>query len=154
VLIRPVRLHEAHAVAQVHVQADRETYAPIFGASFREVAFERSLQRWQTALAAGDVFLAAEAEARIVGFAHSTDTWMSALYLLAPHVRQGIGSRLVEAVRSELRARGVREVGFTAVAQNAGALAFYAAMGAQPVERRWEGEGAEAWENIDFVLPI
>jgi GNAT superfamily N-acetyltransferase len=154
VVIRPARREEAHAIALVHVRADRETYAPIFGAGFQEVALEESRLRWETALAAGDVFLVAEDEGRIVGFGHATNDWMSALYLVATHLRRGIGSRLLAALRAELRARGAAEVGFKAVAGNERALAFYAAQGAREIDRRRQGEGDAGWEDVHFVLPI
>jgi len=152
--IRPARRREARAIALVHVQADRETYAPIFGAGFQEVALERSLHRWETALAAGDVLLVAVDDGRIIGFGHATNDWMSALYLVATHLRRGTGSRLLAALRAELAARGVGEVSFKAVAGNDRALAFYAAQGAREVGRRWQEEGDAGWEDVHFVLPI
>jgi len=153
VLIRPVEPDEALAVALTHVQADRETYEPIFGARFREVEIAASQLRWDTALGAGDVLLAAVDEGRgIVGFAHASPTWMSALYLLASHRRRGIGLRLLRALCEALRARGVTEIGFQAVADNEGAVAFYRAVGARAVDRKLEGEGDAAWEDIVFTL--
>jgi GNAT superfamily N-acetyltransferase len=150
--IRPVRPGEAPAVARTHIQADRETYAPIFGERFREVTFAESLARWETALAAGDVFLAATDAERIVGFAHAAGAWMSALYLLASHQRRGIGARLLARLCDDLRPRGVNEIGFQAVADNTGALAFYEAMGARRTGVKLEGDGEDAWEDVVFVL--
>jgi GNAT superfamily N-acetyltransferase len=152
VLIRPVAPDEALAVAVVHVQADSETYEPIFGDRFREVEIGASQLRWDAALDAGDVLLAALTDGRIVGFAHATPTWMSALYLLASHRRRGIGLRLLLALCEALRDRGVGEIGFQAVADNTGAIAFYLAVGARAAGRKWEGEGDEAWEDIVFTL--
>jgi len=153
-LIRPITADEVLAVATTHVRADRETYEPIFGAKFREVEIGRSQLRWDTALGAGDVLLAAVVSGRIIGFAHATATWMSALYLLASHHRRGIGLRLLVALCDELQTRGVSEIGFQAVAGNAGAIAFYQAVGAKAVGRKLEGEGDEAWEDIVFTLTI
>jgi GNAT superfamily N-acetyltransferase len=150
--IRPVAPDEVLAVAATHVQADRETYAPIFGASFQEVEIGRSQLRWDAALGAGDVLLAAVADGRIVGFVHANSTWMSALYLLASHHRRGVGLRLLVALCDQLQARGVAEIGFQAVADNAGAVAFYEAVGAKAVGRKLEGEGDHVWEDILFTL--
>lgn len=152
VLIRPARADETLAVAEVHVQADRETYAPIFGARFEAVDIDRSQLRWDSAMADGDVLLVAADAGRVIGFAHASSTWMSALYLLSTHLRRGIGARLLAAVRQDLRARGVAEIGFQVVAGNLGAIAFYGAMGARPVGRKLEGEGDGAWEDIVFTL--
>jgi ribosomal protein S18 acetylase RimI-like enzyme len=153
-LIRPVIPDDVLAVATTHVQADRETYQPIFGVRFQEVEIGGSQLRWDTALGAGEVLLAAEIDGRIVGFVHASETWMSALYLLASHHRRGIGLRLLLALCDELEARGVTEIGFQAVADNAGAIAFYEAVGAKAVGRKLEGEGDGAWEDIVFTLAI
>jgi GNAT superfamily N-acetyltransferase len=150
--IRPVRAGEALAGARVHVQADAETYRPIFGARFRAVPINESLARWEAALAAGDVFLAAEEEGAIVGLAHAHGDWMSALYLLASHQRRGLGLALLSELCTAVRARGVTEIHFDCVATNENAIAFYEAMGSRRTGRRTEGEGADAWEEILFAL--
>ena len=152
VLIRPARPDEALGVAQVHILADRETYEPLFGAHFEAVDVDRSQLRWDTALSAGDVLLVAEAAGRVVGFAHATPTWMSALYLLSTHLRRGIGLDLLVALCEALQARGVAEIGFKAVATNVNALAFYEAVGARAVGRETQGQGAGRWEEIIFAL--
>ena len=152
VVIRPVEADEALAVALLHVQADRETYQPIFGPHFEAVDIDRSQLRWDTALAAGDVLLAAVEGGRMIGFAHATPTWMSALYLLTSHHRRGIGLRLLAALCEALAARGVAVIGFKAVAANVNAIAFYEAVGARIVGREMQGEGDAAWEDILFTL--
>jgi ribosomal protein S18 acetylase RimI-like enzyme len=154
IVIRPVEADEAPAVALLHVQADRETYQPIFGPHFEAVDIDRSQLRWDTALFAGDVLLVAVEGGRMVGFTHATPTWMSALYLLASHHRRGIGLRLLVALCAALRARGVAEIGFNAVADNTNAIAFYEAVGARIVGRETQGEGEAAWEDIVFALDI
>ena len=151
--IRAVRQREASAIAEVHVQADAETYRPIFGPRFRAVPLDESLARWQAALAAEDLFLAATENGAIVGFAHAHGDWMSALYLLAAYQRRGFGAALLAALCGELHTRGVAEIGFDCVAENARAIAFYEAMGARPVGRQQRGEGANAWEELIFALP-
>jgi GNAT superfamily N-acetyltransferase len=152
VVIRAAEADEAPAIARLHVQADRETYQPIFGPRFEAVDIDRSQLRWDTALAAGDVLLVAVEGGRMVGFAHATPTWMSALYLLSTHTRRGIGLRLVVALCDALGARGVTEIGFRAVAANANAIAFYQAVGARIAGRETQGEGDAAWEDIVFTL--
>lgn len=147
-----MRPDEARAVAEVHVQADAETYRPIFGARFREVPLAESLTRWKTALAADDVFLAAVEGGAIVGLAHAHGDWMSALYLLAPHRRRGIGRELLATLCAAVQARGVAEIRFDCVTDNADAIAFYEAVGARQIGRKWKGEGEDAWEEFVFAL--
>jgi len=150
--IRPVQRNEALAVARAHIQADEETYRPIFGAKFRAVALEESLARWEAALTGGDVLLVAADGEVIVGLAHVHGGWMSALYLLADYRRGGLGKRLLRALLDASTALGVTEVEFQCVAANAGAIAFYEAMGARRIGRKIEGEGDDAWEDIVFAL--
>ena len=150
--IRQVRVDEAAAVANVHVQADAETYRPLFGAHFHAVPMDESLARWEAALADRDVFLAAEDAGAIVGLAHAHDDWMSALYLLASHRRRGLGAALLTELCAAVKARGVAEIRFDCVATNANAIAFYEAMGARRTGRKTEGEGDGAWEELLFAL--
>jgi len=150
--VRPARPHEAPNVAAAHVQADWETYAPIFGDKAVRRDFAASLERWRLALAADDILLVADDGGRIVGFAHASGDWLSALYLIASHHRRGLGARLLAEVCARLRARGVQEVGFQVVAANAPAIAFYEAQGARPIGRKLEVEGGETWEDIVFRL--
>ena len=151
--IRSAGPDEASAVAEVHIQADRETYLPIFGAYFEAVEIAGSERRWATALVAGDVLLVAAEDERIVGFAHATPTWMSALYLLATHQRRGVGLDLLVALCEALRARGVAEIGFKAVAGNTGAVAFYEAVGARITGRETQGEGeAAGWRHAGYRI--
>jgi GNAT superfamily N-acetyltransferase len=145
-------MDDVAAVASAHVQADRETYAPIFAGKFREVELARSQARWTAALVADAVFLVAVDDGRIVGFAQAHENWLSALYLLASHHRRGLGARLLTEARARLAARGVREIGFQCVAANTAAIAFYEAQGARQVGRKLEGEGDEAWEDVIFAL--
>jgi ribosomal protein S18 acetylase RimI-like enzyme len=154
IAIRPARVDEAAAIAAVHVRADEETYRPIFGAHFRAVDVAESLARWDAAFTAGDELLVAEDDGAIVGLAHASETWMSALYLLASHHRRGVGARLLAELCRRLAARGVTRIGFQAVADNAGAIAFYRAMGAEVVGRKREGEGEAAWDELLLALDI
>jgi GNAT superfamily N-acetyltransferase len=152
VRIRPAGRHEARAVAEVHIQADRETYQSIFGANFEALEIRSSELRWAAALAAGGVLLVAVEDEQIVGFAHATPNWMSALYVLATHLRRGIGLDLLVALCAALGARGVSEIGFKAVAGNVNAIAFYDAVGARITGRQTQGQGEAAWEDILFTL--
>jgi hypothetical protein len=78
--------------------------------------------------------------------------WVSSLYLLARRLRPGVGLDLLVKLCEALRARGVAEIGFKAVSNNANALAFYSAVGAWAVGRETPGERGQAGEDIIFAL--
>ncbi len=152
--IRPARLHEALAIARAHVQADFETYEPIF----RERTIRRDLEamraRWREALEAGDDLLVAEdSSGKIVGLAHVRGDWLSVLYLLADYRRQGIGHALLAELRRRGRRRGIDTLRFHVVAANADAIAFYERQDAQAVGRETLSEGGHTWEDLVFELP-
>jgi GNAT superfamily N-acetyltransferase len=150
--IRPAAPADLKTIAAVHVQADSETYRPIFGDRFRLRPLAESRARWREALGAGDVLLVAEHDASIVGLAHAHGAWMSALYLLAAHRRQGFGEALLAELCRQVLARGVDAIEFQCVAANVKAIAFYEAMGARQVGRKTEGAGDDAWEDVVFRL--
>ena len=150
--IRPARRDEALEIARVHVRADRETYRPIFGRRFEATPPDASLARWEHALGDGEDLLVATDRGRIVGFGHVGGAWMSALYLLASHHRRGLGGRLLARLLGRARRRGVAEIAFYCVADNAAAIGFYQAKGAILVARKTQGEGDMAWDDVLFTL--
>ncbi len=152
VTIRDATAADVAAIAATHVQADDETYRPIFGERFRIRTLAESEARWRNALAAGDVLLVAEEGGQVVGLAHAHGAWMSALYLLASHHRRGIGAALLGALCRAVQARGIAQIQFDCVDGNLRAIAFYEAIGAHGIGRQSNGEGALAWEEIVFAL--
>lgn len=150
--IRPARADEAAAIAATHVRVTWETYAPILGVRAERRDLEQSRARWQAAMAAGDILLVALDAGAVVGLVHVQGDWMQSLYLAASHHRRGVGTRLLASACTELKARGVDEVGFRCVAENLGAIAFYEAVGARPVGRNSDGAGANAVEHVVFAL--
>jgi ribosomal protein S18 acetylase RimI-like enzyme len=59
---------------------------------------------------------------------------------VAPHARgQGVGTRLLEAIAEEARARGYREVRLDVVEENLRARALYERLGYRPVARHSTG---------------
>ena len=152
IVVRQAQRGEAGAIARAHVQADEETYRPIFAARFEGIELEASLARWAAALAAREDLLVATDNGALVGFGHVGGAWMSALYILASHQRLGVGSRLLGGLCERARGRGVAEIAFYCVADNAGAIAFYEAKGAMLVARKRQGEGDMAWDDVLFTL--
>src|SRR5262245_12373960 len=70
--IRKATVDDVPAVARVHVRADWETYAPLFGSQAYRLEVGESEQRWQRALAGGGLLLVATDKGAIVGLAHAS----------------------------------------------------------------------------------
>src|SRR5437870_1932743 len=117
--IREAVLEDALAIAEVHVQAHRETYPPLFGAATREMpGIEGRFVLWRKALAREGVAYVAAENGRIIGFGHATGDTITTLYILAVHHRQRIGSNLLLRLLKSLRSRGIAEARLNVLALN------------------------------------
>ncbi|MGH6985949.1 MAG: GNAT family N-acetyltransferase [Caulobacteraceae bacterium] len=154
--IRRAGGEEAEAIALCHVEADWQTYAPIFGARAVKRELSASLARWEAALAAGDEIWVAQDDggAAILGFAHLHCDWMGALYLLEAWRRRGIGSALLSKVRRRAREQGFARIRFQVLEENRAAVAFYEARGARSTGKVMVSEeGKESWRDLVFEMP-
>ena len=145
-LIREASPIDAAAIARVHVDSWRTTYAGIVPADYlASLSYARREQFWcdilSTPIPAGCVYVAAQDTGEVIGFAsggpeRSGDALyrgeLYAIYLLAPYQRQGLGRRLTLAVVQRLLQRGLPSMLVWVLAANPG-RAFYAALGGQPV---------------------
>ena len=152
-IIRAAADDEAAALAAAHTEADYEAYAPLFGERVKRNDDVVALKRWSDALADGDVVLAAVDGAEIVGMVHIKGDLMSALYLRASHIGQGLGHRLMTTAFAEAAARGVTTIRFNVVENNDRAIAFYEAHGARRVGRTLQrDDDGDEWWNYDYVV--
>jgi GNAT superfamily N-acetyltransferase len=100
--------------------------------------------------------LVAEAEGRVVGFAHAMmrggppvvvprrTGFVTDMVVAAGHRRSGIGRRLFRAVEAWCRERGADEVTLTTAVRNEGALAFWREMGFESwTYTMWKSLGGE-----------
>src|SRR5262249_11045239 len=126
---------------------------------------------WRETLAAlpasGCVYVAAQETGEIVGFASGAPQRsgnalyrgeLSAIYLLAPYQRQGLGRRLTMAVVQRLLQCGLSSMLVWVLAANPG-RAFYATLGGQQVYEKqitiWAApllEVAYGWPNLREVI--
>ncbi|MGH6992156.1 MAG: GNAT family N-acetyltransferase [Caulobacteraceae bacterium] len=154
--IRQARREEAGAIALCHVEADWQTYAPIFGARTVKRELSASLARWEAALAAGDKIWVAQDDGRaaILGFAHLHGDWMGALYLLEAWRRRGIGTALLSEVRRRAGEQGFERIRFQVLEENRAAIAFYEARGGRSTGKVVVSEeGKDAWRDLVFEVP-
>ena len=141
-LIREAAPTDAAALARVHVDSWRTTYAGIVPADYlANLSYTQREQFWCDILSAPNssrcVYVAAQDTGEIIGFAsggpeRSSDALyrgeLYAIYLLAPYQRQDLGRRLTMAVVKRLLQCVLPSMLVWVLASNPG-RAFYATLG-------------------------
>jgi len=151
--IRQATAEDVPAIAQAHVEADWDTYAPLFGADAYRLEIAESEQRWRRALGDGGLLLVATDWGAVVGLAHAVADRIDAIYLLSAYRRRGIGKAMFSRLLQFLNEWGMVEAQVDVVAINAAAIAFYRAQGARPVGRRVHGDPRGDTEDLIFAVP-
>jgi len=152
IAVREARPSDLPEVADIHIQSWRETYPGIMPQrKLDSLNPESSLRNWQYAWETGNLFLVAEVDDELCGFAvggenrtnessetglgDACDGEMGALYILAAYHRIGVGRALFEAFTSHLRQLGMASM-VVWVAEKNPACGFYARMGGELVDRK------------------
>ena len=148
IAIRAATVADAADIAAVHVQSHREAYVGLFGPDYTAPTVAERLAMWRKVLSSGGAYVALD-DRRVIGFGHARGTRITTLYILSSHHRRGIGRRLLRALLDHLRAQGVDEARFEVLMDNAGAIRFYEAHGA---ERIGQGHAGGATE-LHYVIP-
>lgn len=150
--IREATYDDIKAIAQVHVQADWQTYSALFGSEAYKIDLRESESRWRRALQKGDtLLLAANDGSEIVGLGHAGKNEIGALYLLRPYQRKGIGKALMLRLLTTLNERGVAEARLNVVLANLSAIRFYESLGA--VGRSINSSRHGDTEELIFAIP-
>ncbi len=138
--VREAALADVPAIARIHVDAWRETYAGLISKRALAVhSYEERVALWTRVLAPHSTtsLFVAERAGAIAGFASGGpvrdpqppfDAELYSIYLKADYKRHGLGRALFEAVRTRLRERGFRAMLLWVLAGNDAAL-FYEALG-------------------------
>lgn len=163
---------DVEALARVHVQAWRESYAGLIPDAV--LAALDPIERagmWARIIGAGEcVLLARDAAGALLGFIAAGPQRESdlpfageigALYLLDAAKRRGLGRALMRAAATYMLARGMGSASLWVLDGNLPAIAFYAALGgrvvanrALPARRAWVGrETAYAWDDLRRLIP-
>ena len=145
VSIRAATPDDAIAIAHVHVESWRTTYAGIVPDDYLAGLDETlRLKLWQEWLSGGAVVLVAERKGEVVGFVHagkireaieSADAEIYSLYLLRDSQGRGIGHGLVRAVAAVLQERGFTGVALWVLERNR-SRGFYENCGGKLVTSR------------------
>ena len=150
--IREATRADVPEIARVHVMADWDTYAPLFGAGAHALDIGDCEHRWWQALRDGGLLLLATDAGAIVGLGHAYADRIDALYLLAAYHRRGIGKAMLARMLQALHRCGIAEARFDVVAVNARAIAFYVAQGARPVGRCINTDPRGDTEDLIFAI--
>lgn len=132
--IRSAAPDDALAIARVHVESWRSTYAGIVPDAYLAGLDETlRVKLWREWLTSGAVVLVSERKGEIVGFAHAgkirepieaADAEIYSLYLLREAQGRGIGQELLRAVAKKLRDQGFNSLGLWVLERNR-ARVFY-----------------------------
>jgi ribosomal protein S18 acetylase RimI-like enzyme len=128
VSIRAAAPEDALAIAHVHVESWRTTYAGIVPDEYLAgLDVNLRVKLWQEWLGSGAMVLVAERKDEIVGFLHAgkirepletADAEIYSLYLLREAQRRGIGRALLRAAAAMLRQQGLKSVGLWVLERN------------------------------------
>lgn len=142
VSIRSAAPDDAVAIARVHVESWRSTYAGIVPDAYLAGLDETlRVKLWQEWLVSGAVVLVSERKGEIVGFVHAgkirepietADSEIYSLYLLREAQGRGIGWELLTAVAAKLRGQGFNSIGLWVLERNR-ARGFYEKSGGRLV---------------------
>jgi chorismate mutase/GNAT superfamily N-acetyltransferase len=134
--LRRARDDDADSIVAVYLAARREAAMP------PGIHSDDEVRAWLASrLGADEVWVAETPETpsgRLAAYARMTETWLDDLYVAPDHARQGVGSALLDLVKSR------RPDGFClwVFEMNVPARAFYARHGLVELERT-DGEGNE-----------
>jgi ribosomal protein S18 acetylase RimI-like enzyme len=162
-MIRRATPADVDGIARVHVQAWRESYSELMPqAAIDARSLETRIGQWRGMLAPDNptFVYVAEQDGGICGFGSagkirwtglSTDSEVSALYLLDAAKRRGIGRRLFTRLLAELAARDFKSTGLWVLTENMPARRFYEAMGGRTGGTRIERRGEHVLDEVAYI---
>lgn len=172
ITIREADVSDAAAIARVHVDCWRTTYAGIVPEDYlANLSYSQREQIWHAALSASEspsfVYVAEDTTGEVVGFASAGQERsgqvaykgeLYAIYILASYQRRGIGRRLTQAVAKRLVEAGIHSMLVWVLADNP-FRAFYEALGGQQVTEQEIAIGgaklmevAYGWRDVRILL--
>ncbi|PYI54251.1 GNAT family N-acetyltransferase [Paenibacillus flagellatus] len=169
--IREATIDDAEALARVHVESWRTTYAGIVSDDYlSNLSVGRRKAMWERTLGQSNpdaiVFVAEDREGHIVGFAScgrcrtedsGYDGELYAIYMLKDYQGIGLGTRLVGEAAAALKRNGFQSMMVWVLERNR-AVAFYRKLGGERFLRKEERIGEEllaevafGWKRLDDV---
>jgi ribosomal protein S18 acetylase RimI-like enzyme len=149
-IIREATYPDIPAIARVHVDTWRTTYAGIVPDHYlADLSYERRASGWQQILDRASTtgnftYVAETAMGEVIGFVNGGrernhhphyNGELYAIYILKDYQGQGMGRRFVQTVAQRLHQMGIDSMLVWVLAENP-ACQFYAALGGQPIEQK------------------
>lgn len=160
--IRAATPEDASAIAHVHVESWRTTYAGIvpvaYLAGLDEILRAKLWHEWLTGQA---LVLVAELDGKVMGFAHGgtnrealehCDGELYSIYLLQDAQRRGAGTALLSAMATGLSERGFKSMAVWVLEKNP-ARSFYEKTGAHLVASKVIEIGGAKLMEVAYVWP-
>lgn len=162
-LVRKAEPHDAAAIARVHVESWRSTYAGIVSDDvLLALNPEARTEDWKEWLLRSNlVTLVAEDASGIFGFAGGGplreepagyEAEIYAIYLLQQYQRHGAGTNLFRRLVTELQRQDFKSAAVWVLEKNP-ACAFYSRLGGVPVMRKPIKIGVQTLEEIAYGWP-
>ena len=138
-LVRTGTRQDLERIAAIKVRTWGDTYGPLIAPEvlqpFLDHAAQLAYLREKTRSANTILLVAEDDERQIVGFAltfldHGPDPWLESLHVHPEAQSRGVGTMLMRATASEVRARGRNTLCLGVVEGNAAAERFYERLGA------------------------
>lgn len=156
-------VEDAPAIARVHIESWKTTYAGIFPDTLLEhLSLPDRTRFWtETLTKPSDRFIilvACDDAGRLVGFACGgaertgqlgCDGELQAMYLIEGAQRQGLGTLLIRRFVSELRSAGFTSMAVWVLARNP-SKRFYEVLGGKPITEQEIVRGGESYVEIAY----
>jgi L-amino acid N-acyltransferase YncA len=161
--IRQAKIEDAAAIAHVHVESWKTTYAGIVSDTFLSSLDEEERMRiWQEQILADDTSIfVVEDETGIFGFAtggknreelEGYDAELYTIYLLHERQQQGVGRALCLTLASALQAGGFKSMLVWVLERNP-SVSFYGRVGAVQIARKVINIGGADLQELAFGWP-
>jgi L-amino acid N-acyltransferase YncA len=161
--IRKAEVEDAAAIADVHVESWKTTYAGIVPDDYlSSLNKQERTGSWLERILAGNIsILVAEDESGIFGFVAGGvireelvdyDAELYAIYLLHSRQKQGVGRSLTVRLASALKDYGLKSMLAWVLEQNP-SVSFYQRMGARQVSRKIINIGGIDLKEVAFGWP-
>ncbi len=162
-IIRPALVNDGQAIARVHVESWKTTYAGVFPeAVLTALSVEKRAHFWRGSLAApkpGSITLVAcDPAGSVMGFVDGgeertgqlgRDGELYSIYLLRATQRQGVGTRLVRYFVRELRVRGFTSMAVWVLDVNP-SKKFYESLGGQVISQQYIERAGQSYLEVAF----